>query len=407
MASSQATPTVSTGPAQFGTERRRGRVGPLTVGHLVVLEVVAVALLGAAAADHGTPGPWSTIAVAGSAVVLVAAFARTRGRWWYERRSLRGRYRWRRRTAARALAARRSGDPALAALTALAPRLVVRETTDRGTRIGVGQDDDGWFAVLAIEPGTGMWSERGDGVRLDRLAGILADPSVPVSAISVVTQAVPAPNAVLDPQCRAAQSYRQLLHNAPVPADQAVWVTVRLTPADAAAAAAARGGGLVGVDRAVAAALGRVGKTLGSGVPTRVLDRARLIDALVTGCGPEGTGSGPAGAEEWTGWHSGGTANVGFWLTRWPRGPVDELFAALARVPAALVSVAVTLYPPSADGQLRLGCLVRVAADAKALPKVAGELVSAARQAGARLRRLDGEHGTVAYATLPTGAGLR
>jgi type VII secretion protein EccE len=239
-----------------------------------------------------------------------------------------------------------------------------------------------------------------------------------VSSISVVSQAVPAPGAVLDPQSRAAQSYRQLVQNDPVLAEQAVWVTVRLSPADAAGAAANRGGGLAGVDRAIAAALGRVGKTLSStDLPVRVLDPAALVDALATSSGlaapPVGAATSQrspaagAGTEEWTSWQAGGVGNVGFWLSRWPRVPVEELFAALTRVPAAMVSVAVTAQPSPAEGQLRVACLVRVAADPRTLPKVAGEVANAARQAGARLRRLDGEHGLATYATLPTAAVVR
>jgi len=395
MASSDGSSTAGI-PARFGTERRAGRLGPLHTGHVVVLEVVAVALFGATAADHGRPGLWVALTAAGSALVLAAAFGRAGGRWWYEGRALRSRWRRRRRTAARG-----SG------LGVLGPGLAVREVVDRGTRIGVGQDEDGWFAVLALGPGSGVWGEGSGGIRLDRLAGVLTDAAVPVSSVSVVSQCVPAPNSVLDRQSRAAQSYRQLLHNDLVLADQAVWVTVRLSAADATDAAASRGGGLDGVDRAIAAALGRVGKTLAAAdLLPRVLDPGALTDALATSSGLAGGGS-PPGAEEWTAWYAGGIGNVGFWLTRWPTGPVTELFAALTRVPAALVAIAVTLYPPGADGQLRVGCLVRVAAEPKALPKAAGDVVAAARQVGARLRRLDGEHGPATYATLPTAAGAR
>lgn len=392
MASSQG----ASAPVQFGTERRAGQVGPLRVGHLVVVELVAVALLGGLAADGGTPGVWFAVLAAASALALVGAFARTRGRWWYERRALRARWRRRRRRVAH--------TPPERALGALAPGLSVREVDDRGTRVGVGQDEDGWFAVVAVGPRAAPWGDGGEGIRLDRLTGLLTDATVPVSSISVVSQTVPAPGAVLDPQSRAAQSYRQLVQNDPVLAEQAVWVTVRLSPADAAGAAANRGGGLAGVDRAIAAALGRVGKTLSTtDLPVRVLDPAALVDALTASSGL----AAGAVAEEWTSWQAGGVGNITFWLSRWPRGPVEELFAALTRVPATLVSVAVTAQPAAAEGQLRVACVVRVAADPKALAKAAGEAVSVARQAGARLRRMDGEHGLATYATLPTAAGVR
>src|SRR5581483_4835653 len=146
------------------------------------------------------------------------------------------------------------------------------------------------------------------------------------------------------------------------------------------------------------------GKTLSTtDLPVRVLDPAALVDALNAA---SGLAAGTV-AEDWTSWQAGGVGNVAFWLSRWPRGPVEELFAALTRVPATLVSVAVTAQPAATEGQLRVGCVVRVAADPKALAKVAGEVVSVARQAGARLRRMDGEHGLATYATLPTAAGVR
>src|SRR5579859_6250470 len=106
-------PAVTTAPPEFGVERRRGRIGPLSVGHVVVLEVVAVGLVGALAADHGSPGLWSALAAVVSVVALAGAFGRARGGWWYERRALRGRWRRRRRGAQRALAAQRSGEPPL------------------------------------------------------------------------------------------------------------------------------------------------------------------------------------------------------------------------------------------------------------------------------------------------------
>src|SRR5256714_845863 len=150
-----------------------------------------------------------------------------------------------------------------------------------------GQDEDGWFAVLAVGPGSGVWGNgnggHSGGIRLDRLAAVLTDAAVPVSSVSVVSQCVPAPNAVLDRQSRAAQSYRQLLHNDLVLADQAVWVTVRLSAADATEAAASRGGGLDGVGRAIAAALRRGGQTpAAADLPARGLDPGAPTHAPAT-----------------------------------------------------------------------------------------------------------------------------
>src|SRR5690606_30496325 len=127
---------------------------------------------------------------------------------------------------------RRRGPPATAAprLAALAPGLVVEEITDRGLRVGIGMDSDGWYAALAVG------DPAGGPARPDRLVQVLSQASAPVSALQVVHHTVPVPMAVSA-------------------AGEHTWVGLRLTAADAPAEAASRGGGVEGAHRAVTAAV--------------------------------------------------------------------------------------------------------------------------------------------------------
>ncbi|MET8254826.1 type VII secretion protein EccE, partial [Micromonospora sp. NPDC005197] len=169
----------------------RGRIGPVLVGQLVVLEVCALAVWAA------TAGPsWLLATVAALAVaVVVAAFARRGGRWWFDDLLLRRRLRHRRERAAAALAGGTAVDPRLAAL---APELGVIELTDRGTRLGIGQDEQGWFAAVALQPVTGAAVGSVDAATVDRALRVLADFSAPVSRAQVVAHTLvwyPAPGA--------------------------------------------------------------------------------------------------------------------------------------------------------------------------------------------------------------------
>jgi type VII secretion protein EccE len=287
----------------------------------------------------------------------------------------------------------------LVALGPLAPGLTVRQIEERGTPIGIGQDADGWFAALELDAGPQPAGERGADLAVRRLARLLSE----ATSVSVVSQLVIAPSAELDAGSPAVQSYQELLGSTPVAADQARWVAVRLAPPDALAAAATRGGGLAGVDRAVAALVGRIGKVLSAAeVTARPLDGAGLSAALVAASGLGGRPAEPE--EQWTMWHADGLAHTCLLITRWPRPDSAELFGRLLRLPAALVSVAVTVSggggPPQVQG------LVRLSADPTALARAVDEARTLARRVGAQVRRIDGLHGPGVYASAPTAAVL-
>jgi type VII secretion protein EccE len=378
---------------QVAAARRRGRFGPLTVAQLVVVELVALGLLGARRADAGVIGPWTIGIGAVGALALGAVFLRVRGGWWYQERG--PRRRWQRRRAMK-VPARATGLPVLGPV---APGLTIRQVEERGTAIGIGQDADGWFAALELDSGPGLAGDRGTDLAVERLARLLSE----ATSVSVVSHLVTAPSTELDPRSPAAQSYHELLGNAPVAADQARWVAVRLAPSDALAAAAPRGGGLAGVDRAVAALVGRVGKVLSAAdVAARPLDRAGLSAALVAASGLSGRPAEPE--EQWTTWYADGLAHTCLLITRWPRPSSAELLSRLVRLPAALVSVTVTVH--GSGGPPRVQGLVRLSAEPKALARAVDEARTLARRAGAQVRRIDGLHGPGVYASAPTAAVL-
>jgi type VII secretion protein EccE len=281
-------------------------------------------------------------------------------------------------------------------LAGLALDLTVKAITDRGNAIGIGQDRMGWFAAVAI---TGL-----DGqvvLRLDWLARLLSDFSVPVSSLQVVVRQAPFAHPP-DEQTYCAMSYRELLGAAPAPVNREIWLAVRLGPSDAADAASGRGGGVAGVHKAVTAVLARIGTALtAAGLAHRVLDAPTLRRILLITCGVPRVGW---VREKWTGWHSGGLVHMGFALRAWPSNPPPSLLSQLAQVPAAaVVNTAVVLRPNSSPNP-GVRVLLRIACAADRVTECVRQAHGTANQLGTKLIRLDGEHAAAVYATAPTGA---
>jgi len=369
------------------------------VVQLICLELAA----GAVAAAAFTPvQPVLAVTSAAALALLVAVFGRADGRWLYE--GVLARWQLRRR---RVLARRAAGaEASTVALATLAPRLRIRSVPDRSRSIGVGQDEGGWFAGVALGQSTDLAGHGIVRLELDQLVRILDEATVPISALQLVTYQALAPTALVEQGSAAARSYRELADKPGCPMEQATWIAVRLNPADALEAAATRGGGVEGVDRAIAAAIGRIEKALTSaGVPHAVLDADDLRDALTFSCGLDVAGEDDAPARErWVAWQAGGLVHVSFTVTDWPTEPGRDLLRELAFGPAAGCGLAVAIRPYGERVAL-LG-LVRVVAPAQRLRVALRQLESTARRLGVRLRRLDGEQARAVYATAPTGGGV-
>ncbi|MEH1166343.1 type VII secretion protein EccE [Micromonospora sp. CPCC 205539] len=356
----------------------RGRLGPVLVGQLVVLELCVVAVWAAVA------GPVWLLAAVGlvAALVVLAAFARRGGRWWFEDVLLRGRLRRRRERAEAALSGGATADPRLAAL---APELSVIELTDRGTRLGIGQDDQGWFAAVALQSASGAAVGSVEASTVDRALRVLADFSAPVSRAQVVAHTLvwyPAPGA-------------------PPAAHRTVWVALRLTVRDARVEAVSRGGGLPGVHRTLAAGIGRLGKALTAAeLAHRPLGRDELRAAVVSAAGLDLVSEPPA--ETWRGLRGGGWTHRCLALRGRPDVPLGPLVDAITATSAPSHTVAAAVAP---DGRVAAP-LLRVAAmdnHVEALVKVVRDV---ARRAGTPARPVDGQHGPGVYASAPVASAL-
>lgn len=364
----------------------RRRTGPL-LGQLVAVEVAAFAV--AVAVGRAA---WLLPVVAGIAVVLAALLlGRWRGRWWYQQIPLRWRFRrW-------GGAAR--GEPRRAALRELAPELRVVDVTERDATFGLAYDGDGWFAAVSVD--------GGGPVPLRELSALVPGQ---VSTVQVVTVVTPAPTARLTAWAPAAASYQEVgarLAGQVPPGTAGTYVCVRLDVADAVDAAAERGGGPIGVRRAIAAALRRVGRTLStSDIPHRTLGADELLAVLgsAVGLGPLSTG-GHRTRQEWDSYTADGYGQVAFQVVGWPpRG--GRTGALLTAGPAAWTTVALVLGPHTdlvRPTEAPVRGYVRIAAPPDAIGAATEALTKAAALQGITLRRLDGEHGPAAYSVAPTG----
>jgi type VII secretion protein EccE len=338
-------------------------------------------------------------------LLLVMVLGRADGRWWYEAVAAQLRLR-RRRALGRQVASRMTGAPTgTVALATLAPGLAVRSFTDRGRSIGIGQDADGWFAGVRLGAGGDVSGLAAARFELDKVIRVLDESTMPVSALQLVSYHLPVP--VGEAPEPALRSYRELTGNEYCPAEQITWVMVRLHPPDAVEAAWSRGGGIEGVDRALAAAVGRIENALSAAsVPYRVLDAPGLHEAIAVSCGlasvdPTAVGEPPR--ERWSAWSAVGLNHICFSISRWPREPGPDLLRELARVSATAVGVALILRPHG-DRVAMLG-VVRLVTGRTGTRAAVRQLQSATRRLGVRLRRLDGEQARAVYATAPTGAG--
>ncbi|MFG2099422.1 type VII secretion protein EccE [Micromonospora echinaurantiaca] len=362
-------------PVTPADRRERGRLGPVFVGQLVVVELCTVAVWAALGGPTWLAGTVAALAL----LVVVAVFARRGGRWWFEDLVLRRRLRRRREQARSTVAAGGGGDPRL---TALAPELSVIELTDRGTRLGIGQDGQGWFAAVALQGRPGAPAGSVEASVVDRALRVLADFSGPVTLAQVVSHTLvwyPAPGA-------------------PPAAHRTVWVALRLSVRDARVEAVSRGGGMPGVHRTLAAGIGRLGKALNAaGLAHRALGRDELRAAVVSAAGLDLAPAPPA--ETWTGLRGGGWTQRCLVL----RARAGASFGALVDAVTATSAPSHTLAAAVLPGG-RTAPLLRVAAldnHVEALVKVVRDV---ARRSGAPGRPLDGQHAPGVYATAPVAA---
>lgn len=392
--------------------RNNGKLGPFTLLHLFAIEAAIGVGAGVYTLNAGKTMqqalPWYVGGGVLILLLLVPTFLRGGGVWLYQaipmRRRLTGR--------------RRQAGLSKEALHGIAPDLGIVGIVERDTDIGIGHDDGGWFAALSMGGVDGVTEP----VPLDRLARLFTESGVPVSAIQVVGHTVPI-GLVGHDGSPASMSYQELLAGLPAVVHHTSWLAVRMNTEDAMDAAADRGGDVEGVHKALAVTVSRVGKLLrNAGVENRVLDAEGLRDTLRESLGLSRTDI-PAGqircGESWSQWQGDGLQHVTYRVVRWPtdEATLRHLIDVLAAVPAVFNTASVILRPGvvearDPDGRptghrVEVECLIRITGDAQTSAAGQARVRGAAESLGAKLERLDGEHGPAAYASAPTGGGAQ
>lgn len=409
---------TDSGGSWFRRRRLPGRLGVVGISRLLVFQVIQVGLFVVL-----VQGIWA--AILGSTVgglAIAVAFGRWRGRWFTEHLAIWFRFRQRRGVVATPVE-----DPRLASLAELVPDLVVEEVDGPDqTRLGMGSDGAGWFAVLEVKPAdTGVAPPA----PLGALARIAAEAGPAGAVVQVVAHTMPAVGSRpgrqrllwvavrLDAELVAAATVDGPRDRADHPGSGPPSAPGNSDPARAGAAGSDdAGGGSAGTGAArpevdvpaiLAELTRRARRTLNRrGLDARVLDQDGLIDALVYSCDlviPDGRRC----HEAWQAWYSHRLVHRCYWLQSWPDPDrATSLLASLTDLPDTRVSLALVLEPWS-EGEADLRCLIRLAAPSDRSPQVCRYAENLVRSWGGRLFPLDGEQALAVYGSAPTGGGAR
>ncbi|MEU4134027.1 type VII secretion protein EccE [Streptomyces wuyuanensis] len=393
-----------------------GRVGPLQLRQLVLVELaLALVLVGAALG-----GLWMIPACVVASVLLLLAVLRRRGHalpdWLSTALGLRARRR----------AAEPAGadvDPSLAPLAEAAPGVRPFTYVDRDRRT-VGMLGDGSFltAVVRVEAsGSGLRPAFGArALPMSLLGGALQVDDITVESVQLVQQVRSAPAPHLPQQSVARLSYGPLQERTGAPALRMTWVAVKVDPELCREAVEARGGGVEGAQRCLVRVADHVASRLtGAGFQAVVLDQEELNSTIATAvcaspraaalAGRPGTPAQRRTAETSRVWRCDDRWHTTYAVGRWPelgRGaqPLPTLVSTLTSAPAYATTFSLTLRRGARQGALAVSGHVRITGGSDTeLVGVRRVLEQAARSARVGLLRLDREQLPGALATMPLG----
>ncbi len=373
----------------------------MPTARILLLEVL---LAGAAGAVYIGEMWLAGVLVAATVAAAALGFRFRKGMTWSQRRALTAQLAVR-----KAQTAATKGDPRQVALLAVAPALRLTDAEHRGRTIGVAEDGSGWFAAVDLAAGRGLDGNRHAEVPVGRLAELLGDEQLPVTAVQIVATTVPAPAPGAETGSPARRSYLDLLADRPIVAQHSLRVVARLSGGDAVAASAARGGGLKGVQRALAATLGRVVAIISSASCTvETLDAKQLGAALLDALYPAGLDpSAGAGIEEhWHAWEGTTLAHRTWRLKGWPRIPLSDLHDRLVFTGIQTVVTSVTLHKEPNGAQPRAELLIRLVMPLAELEAANDRLALALRAVNLAAEPVDGRQAAAAYASAPTAGRL-
>ncbi|MFI7210673.1 type VII secretion protein EccE [Micromonospora maritima] len=330
----------------------------------------------------------TAVALLLAALLLPAAWVRVRGRWLHQWLTVGVAHLGRRR------ALPPTADPA-ALLDLVAPDTVVQAAELAGGPAAVLHDAGGMTALLELGDPDDLLGDRSEALPspFDLLPP--AGPESPPVRLQLVLSTSPAPTPAVAAG-PAGTSYRQLTDGRIAGRTRAV-LAIRVLRAD--------GWADDELLRALAGTVRRTARRLGplGGRPLGVPAALRVIAE---------TAHHEPGApvrETWPLLTVGGLRQATWRLRRWPdpRGEAARgLLSRLLAVPATATTVALCVGPRPGSAPVPAELTLRVAADdASAMAQVERALRRVAGDAGAELRRLDGEHLGGLAATLPLAVG--
>ncbi|MER5784071.1 type VII secretion protein EccE [Streptomyces mobaraensis] len=410
--------------AQQATVVRRrsgpGRLGPVRLQQLVLLEVAAALVLVGYAVDPLLAAPAGGVAVVLAALALARRRQRPVPEWLGAVLALR------RRTRGGAGAPAPSDvAPALAPLVECEPALRVESFTDREGR-QIGTVGDGTFVTVVLQVEAVDEPLRPRRVEKALPLGLLRDAldtaDVRLESVQVVQSALPSPAPHLSAQALAARNYAPLQVLTGAPAVRMTWVALKLDPELCPEAVAARGGGVQGARRCVLRAADQLTSRLRSagfravllaedGLATALSTAANVNPAATAQASRSGTGARRTVETSRT-WRCDDRWHTSYWVGRWPQlgsgaASLPQLAALLTSLPALSTTLSLTLgrgrsqdggHVPTVTGHIRV-----CGRSADELSEVRRELERTARGVKVGLVRLDHEQVPGVLATLPLG----
>ena len=421
MAEGQATASIrpsGLGPVVPRPEPRGGRIGPFRLHQLVLVEVAVAVLLLAWVADPLLTVPAGVVAAA--LVLLAVAQRRQRPvpEWLAATIALRRR----KRLAAGPIPS--GTDPEFAPVVECDPSLRTYTYTDERRRRSVGMTGDGTFltAVLRVEAEDVPLrpSRTARSLPLGLLGAALDVDGIRLESVQVVQHTRPAPAPYLPAQAVAARSYAALQEQSGAPAVRLTWIALKLDPELCPEAVQARGGGLVGAQRALVRVADQLASRLtGAGFKATLLSERELIAAVATSAvvNPLANAQAQAGRsggvqrrtlETSRAWRCDDRWHTTYWIGRWPRlgpgaAPAPNLVALLTSLPTLASTFALTVSRGTGGGPALTGYLRVTGRNEDELTAARRRLERMARGVKAGLMRLDHEQLPGVLATLPLG----
>ncbi|MEU1630873.1 type VII secretion protein EccE [Streptomyces sp. NPDC020096] len=394
---------------------KSGRIGPIGVQQLVLIEVAAAVLLAAWVTDPLLLVPAGVVAAALVMLAVVRRHRRPAPEWLAAAMALRAR----KRRAGEPVP--RGTDPGFTPAVECDPSLRTYTYTARERR-AVGMVGDGTFltAVLQVQaadmPLRPMRTARP--LPLELLYGALDVDGIRLESVQIVQHTQPAPAPHLPEQAVAARSYAPLQAQSGAPAVRLTWVALKLDPELCPEAVRARGGGIAGAQRALLRAADQLASRLaGAGFEATLLDEAGLIAAIATSSCVNPLANAQAGrsdspprrtAETARAWRCDDRWHTTYWIGRWPQlgpggTPAPNLVALLTSMPALASTFSLTAIRGTGDAPALSGHVRVTGRSDTELTAARRQLERAARGVKVDLVRLDREQLPGVLATLPLG----